>query len=204
MLIICCVSDYKFDIFISYSRFGSVGKWLLNHFHPKFRDCLADQMAQTPRVFLDKTMPRGVQWPEELEKALRHSKIMVALLTPPYFQSAWCTAEMDTMRAREKMLGLAGQACPQGLVYPILYSDSDNFPDHARRISRWDFKDLSTPEMVFQESRDWILFHRRVTEVAQDLAELLKQVPDWQPDWPVAERPDPVLMPRASLPRFAP
>jgi hypothetical protein len=111
-------------------------------------------------------------------------------------------AEWETMRAREKVLGLASADQPQGLVYPILYSDSENFPAEAREISRWDFKELSTPEQVFQESRDWILFHRKVTELAQDLVELLKQVPEWQPDWPVIEKPSPVLMPPPPIPRF--
>jgi len=29
------VSGYEFDLFISYSRYGSVQKWLLNHFYKK-------------------------------------------------------------------------------------------------------------------------------------------------------------------------
>jgi hypothetical protein len=202
VLIIWRVSGYKFDVFISYCRHGSVSKWLMNHFHQKFRECLADQMAPVPKVFLDKGMPRGVHWPSQLEKALRHSKIMLALLTPPYFESPWCLAEWENMRAREEMLGLGGPDRPQSLVYPILYSDSDNFPDYARDLSRWDFKDLSTPEPVFQESRDWVLFHRKVTEVAQDLVVLLQQVPEWQSDWPVVEQPKPVLMPPPLIPRF--
>jgi hypothetical protein len=202
MLIIWRVSGYKFDVFISYSRRGSVAKWLMNHFLSKFEDCLADQIAPTPKVYVDKSMPRGVQWPDELAKALRHTKILIPLFTPLYFESHWCMAEWETMKARERVLGLATAERPQGLVYPILYSDSENFPDEAREISRWDFKELSTPEPVFQESREWILFHRKVTELAQDLVVLLKQVPEWQPDWPVIEKPSPVLMPPPPIPRF--
>jgi hypothetical protein len=200
--IIWSVSGYKFDVFISYCRHGSVGKWLMNHFYPKLKDCLADQFAPVPRVYVDKSMPRGVRWPEELRKALRHSKILIPLFTPPYFESNWCMAEWQSMRARERQLGLASLDRPQGLVYPILYSDSENFPMEARRISRWDFKELSTPELVFQESRDWPLFHRKVTEVAQDVVELLKQVPEWQPDWPLIEQPEPVLISPPPIPRF--
>jgi hypothetical protein len=197
------VPGYMFDVFISYSRRGSASKWLMNHFHPKFQDCLADQIAPTPKVFLDKEMPRGVDWPAELQMALRHSKILIAVLTPPYFESPWCMAELRTMYARERMLGLASSNRPQGLIYPILYSDSDNFPDEeGLRRSWWDFKELATPEPVFQESRDWIHFHRKVTDFAQDLVELLKQVPEWRSDWPDVERPDPVLLPPPPIPRF--
>lgn len=204
MPIIGFVPGYRFDVFISYSRIGSAPKWLMNHFYPKFQECLADQVAPTPRVFVDKTMPRGVEWPPELENALRHSKIMVPVLTPPYFQSRWCMAEWRSMVAREKMLGLAGQKHSQGLIYPILYSDSQNFPEEGRRRSWWDFKALATPEPVFQESREWVQFHRRVTDLASDLVELLRQVPEWRPDWPSVERPDPVLMPPPPIPRFDP
>lgn len=202
MPIIGRVPGYRFDVFISYSTRGSARKWLMNHFYPKFQDCLADQAAPTPTVFLDKTMRRGVDWPGELEKALLHTKILMVVLTPPYFESRWCMAELHTMQAREKMLGLANADRPQGLIYPILYSDCNNFPeDDDLRRSWWDFKELATPEPVFQESRDWIHFHRKVTELASDLVELLEQVPDWQPDWPV-ERPDPVLLPPPPIPRF--
>ncbi len=176
----------------------------MNHFYPKFRDCLADQIAPAPRVFLDKSMPRAVAWPAELRKALHESKILVAVLTPPYFESPWCRAELRSMFAREDMLGLASLARPQGLIYPILYSDSDNFPEEADRLRRsWvDFKQFATPEPVFQESRDWHDFHRKVTELASDLVQLLKQVPDWRPDWPLIEQPDPVLIPSPPIPRF--
>jgi hypothetical protein len=196
------VSSYLFDVFISYCRHGNAQRWLLNHFFPKFKDCLADQMASTPRVYVDRTMPRGAHWPSNLQKALRHSKIMVPLFSPQYFRSKWCVAEWKSMQEREKLLGLATPERPQGLVYPILYSDSDNFPSEAKGISRWDFKRLATPELVFQESRDYVDFHHKVTEVAEDLAELLPQVPDWQPDWPVIEPPDPPLPPPTPIPRF--
>lgn len=202
MPIIGRVSGYEFDVFISYSRHGSAPKWLLNHFYPKFLDCLVDQVAPAPRVFLDKGMERGVHWPSRLEKALHQSKIMIAVLTPPYFTSPWCTAEMASMRAREELLGLAGSDRPQSLIYPILYSDSENFPDEGRQFSWWDFKKYATPEPVFQESRDWVHFHHMVTEFARDLVQLLGQVPEWRPDWPIIERPDPTLMPPPRIPRF--
>lgn len=203
MPIIGRVAGYTFDVFISYSRYGSVQKWLLNHFYPKLRDCLVDQIAPAPKVFLDKTMRRGVDWPAEIRNALHHSKIMVAVLTPPFFESPWCIAELRSMFAREQMLGLASQDRPQGLIYPILYSDSTNFPPEAGlHRSWWDFKELNTPELVFQQSPQWPEFHRMVTAFATDLVELIKQVPEWQPDWPLVEPPEPVLLPPPPIPRF--
>jgi TIR domain len=198
------VSGYKFDVFISYSRRGSAPKWLMNNFFPKFQDCLTDHMELAPRIFLDAGMPRGNNWPNELIRALRHSKVMVAVLSPPYWQSTWCLSEWKSMRAREKSLGLTDLARPQGLIYPILYSDSENFPEEGRELAWWDFKEFAVPEKVYQESREWPLFHRRVRELAEDVVELLTQVPEWRSDWPIAERPDPILMPPPTIPRFDP
>ena len=196
------MSGYKYDVFISYSRRGSVQKRLLNHFHPKLRECLDDQFAPPLKVYMDRAMRRAVHWPSDLQVALRHSKIMIQLLTPNYFTSKWCMAELFSMRARENMLGLAGPEISQGLIYPILYSDSDNFPDEALQRAWVDFKEYAHPDPVYQQTVDFIHFHRKVNELASDLVQLVRQVPDWRPDWPMVEKPDPVIIPPPPLPRF--
>jgi hypothetical protein len=196
------VSGYKFDFFISYSRYGSVQKWLLNHFYNKLRECLADQCAPAPKVYMDREMPRAVHWPANLQHALRHSKIMIQLLTPHYYTSAWCMAEQRSMQAREKYLGLASPEIPQGLLYPILYSDSENFPLEERQRSWVDFKEFAHPDPPYQGTVGFVDFHRKVNELASDLVRLAKQVPDWQPDWPDIDPPDPVLIPPPPIPRF--
>lgn len=195
------MSDYEYDVFISYRRAGGSFKWLMNNFHPRLVDCLADQLPHEPRVFLARQMERGVFWPQELEHALLHAKVLVSIYTPMYFQSAWCMAEWKTMREREKLLGLGTPERSRGLIYPILFSDSENFPEEARYRSWWDFKPWAMPDPVYQETKEWIGFHRQVEGVAIELARLLPRVPPWQPDWPV-ERPEPALPPHVPLPRF--
>lgn len=197
------MSGYQFDLFISYSRVGSVRKWLVNHFQAKLMDCLADQVAPSPRIYVDHEMPRAVHWPSNLQRALQHSKIMIQLLTPHYYTSDWCLAELQSMRAREQLLGLAGAETPQGLIYPILYSDCADLPLSERQRSWVDFKDYAYPDPVYQQSVDFIGFHKRMRELATDLVDLVRQVPEWQPDWPIIERPDPVLKPKSTpLPRL--
>ncbi|GHF98286.1 MULTISPECIES: TIR domain-containing protein [Amycolatopsis] len=193
---------YKYDLFISYSRHGTARNWLLNHFYPRLAECLVDEIAPAPKIFLDKDMPRAVHWPAQLESALHHTKIMVAVLSAPYWESPWCMAEWGSMEAREQLLGLVSLERPQGLIYPIRFADSHRLENEGRLRSWWDFKGLDNPDRGFQESRDWHSFQQKVRQCAQDLAELLSQVPPWRPDWPVIERPDPVLSPPPPLPRF--
>ncbi|MBM7775980.1 hypothetical protein JOD54_006184 [Actinokineospora baliensis] len=197
------MTGYKWDVFISYSRKGMAQKWLLNHFYERLLDCLIGEMSYTPRVYMDRlSIAKGAHWPSDLQQALLHSKMIVPLFTPPYFRSPWCMAEFHSMRARQKMLGIGGGRIPQGLIYPVLYSDSDNFPPEAREFSWWNFKDVSNPDPVFQMTRDFHRFHDRVAEFASDLAKVLEQVPEWEPDWPLVVTPDPVLMPPPLIPRF--
>ena len=44
------VSGYEYDIFISYSRYGSAREWMQNHFLSALKDCLADEIAPTPTI----------------------------------------------------------------------------------------------------------------------------------------------------------
>jgi hypothetical protein len=78
------VSGYQFDFFVSYSRQGSVQKWLLNHFYSKLVECLADECAPAPMVYMARYMPRAVEWSHNLQTSLRYSKIMIQVMTPHF------------------------------------------------------------------------------------------------------------------------
>jgi hypothetical protein len=202
VLIIGRVSGYEYDIFISYSRYGSAREWMQNHFLPVLQDCLADEIAPAPKIYVDYLMSKGSDWPSNLKRALLRSKIMVQVLAPHYFESRWCLAEWHSMRERQNMLGYATVDVPQGLIMSILYADSQNFPPEGRNVSWWDFKKFAIPVPAFRRSEDFVTFYGRVRELARDLVELLQQVPEWCPDWPLIETPDPVLLPPARMPRF--
>jgi len=40
------VSGYEFDVFVSYIRSGNPYAWVSNHFLPRLRDCLADELRR--------------------------------------------------------------------------------------------------------------------------------------------------------------
>jgi hypothetical protein len=123
--------SYRYDVFLSYRRSwpGNAGRWVRNHFHRLLVDCLSDQLDWEPKVFFDLEAETGSHWPSMLEDALLHSKMLVGVWSPPYFRSAWCLAEWKTMLAREQIVA---PARPAGLVYPVVFSDKDNFPPAAQ------------------------------------------------------------------------
>ena len=123
--------DYEWDVFVSYPRHGQVGRWVHNHFSPVLRECLDSVLPQQPRMFIDDGIATGQIWSNELRHALLHSRLLVAVWTPPFFRSPWCMTEWESMLAREAVL--AGGRPPRGLVYPIVFSDGDHFAPRAKQ-----------------------------------------------------------------------
>ncbi|HEX6358215.1 toll/interleukin-1 receptor domain-containing protein [Actinophytocola sp.] len=195
------MNNYEFDVFLSYSRKGSSPAWVHNHFLPKLRACLTDEIGHEPTVFVDQEMESGTVWPSRLEQVLTRSKILVSIYSAQYFQSKWCQAEWESMAERERLLGLASPELTQGLILPVLYSDSQNFPEYGLDRMWHDMKGLDVPELMFQQSLDWLEFHRRMRVIAADVEQLLNGAPPWQPDWPV-RRPDVPIPPTTKFPRW--
>jgi len=193
---------YRYDLFLSYRRTPNVSAWVHNHFHPRLRDCLSDELADEPRIFLDVAQDPGTPWPANLRYALQRSRLMVAVLSPPYFRSRWCLAEWQTILRREQMLGLDGPQSAVRLVYPVQYSDGEEFARNARHLQMDDrFKKLRYPQPAFAESNRYLDFHDALVSLAECLADRLRNAPSWQPDWPI-EEPEPSAPAPASVPRF--
>jgi hypothetical protein len=198
----CEVDGYEHDLFISYRRNGNVRDWVRNHFAPRLRDCLVDELEYEPRIFLDKELDVGTRWPDEIARALHRSHLLLAVWSPSYFTSRWCLAEWRTMLLREQILGIGGSQDPMGLVYPIRFSDGDRFPAEARNVQQeMSFKEWRLPYRQFAESPKYLDFHQAVVELAERLAPRFDHPPPWQPHWPV-ERPDPQDSGPTGLPRL--
>lgn len=184
----CQGVSYRYDVFLSYRRsgYGNASQWVRNHFHPLLVNCLSDELDWEPRIFFDLEAETGSYWPSLLERALLHSKMLVAVWSPPYFRSAWCLAEWRSMLAREQ---LVTPDEPDGLVYPVVFSDSTSFPQAAVDRQSRDLKAWSNPFPSFRQSHDYHHFHRAMVDIAAELGRKLHKAPEWQPDWPVC-RPD--------------
>lgn len=187
---------YEYHLFLSYSRKGNSSTWLRNHFQPLLTDLLIGLMDEHPKIFVDDQIESGSAWPESLANALHRSRCLVSLWTPPYFQSKWCMAEWHSFRKRERELGLGTPENPAGLVYPIVYSDRDCFPDEAKRTQYRDLSKFNYPELVFKESKLYLEFHDEVQKIAEELTTLFKRTPDWDQNWkPVRPELDPPFAP---------
>ncbi|MFI6028862.1 toll/interleukin-1 receptor domain-containing protein [Amycolatopsis magusensis] len=188
---------YEYDVFISYRREDhTVPAWVRTHFHPRLLELLDNQLDREARVFCDAELGVGTRWPDELKKALLHTRILVPVCSPKYFRDEWCLTEWHSMAQREAHSGGV-----RTLIYPVIFCDSKSFPPWAHERRMRDLRQWAKPYEHFQMSLDYLDFHSELTHVAEELADLLDQAPAWRPDWPVAT---PVVgpPPMARLPRF--
>lgn len=177
---------YEWDVFLSYPRAPQVQPWVEKHFLPVLRGHLDGLLTNEPTIFVDSAQPTGVDWPDNIKHALLHSRIMIAVWTPPYFRSEWCMAEWESMIAREERLRQRGGVPANGLVYPVVFSDGKNFHDRAKRTQAKDLSAFTYPYDCFRESREYMAFHDAVFAVAEEIEARLGEAPEWQPDFPLA------------------
>jgi hypothetical protein len=194
---------YEYDIFLSYTRRGGGQTWVRENFYPALRDCLDNAMAYEPKIFVDWEIKVGDEWPDELESALRRSRLLVSVLSPPYFRSHWCLAEWSSFAARQEHLKGQGRNAARALIHPAVYADGDHFPADAQRISRLDFSAWNAPMSSenFRSVPVFRDFYQQVQLFADTLAKKIPLAPEWDPDWPIV-RPDPPPEPPAGLPRL--
>ena len=185
------LENYEHHVFVSYPRRGDVMDWLRNHLFPVLKRRLESEMAEEPRVFVDKDIDTGSDWPDFLAHALHRSCCLLTVWSPQFFRSKWCLAEWESMRKREEQLGLRTPENPKGLVYPVVFADGDSFPSEAKRIqAQLDLRDFAYPYPQFKEAAKYLDFHDKVGHVAQELVEMLGRTPQWDSEWE-SYRPEP-------------
>src|SRR5262249_17868040 len=125
---------YCYDVFISYRRYNPYPQWVKERFMEMFDFYLAHELGRPPEIFIDYKIAEGDSWPHDLAYALARSKVLVALWTPLYFTSKWCTSELAHMHAREERCGFRHRGRPGGLIVPATLHDGDDFPPQAKII----------------------------------------------------------------------
>jgi hypothetical protein len=192
---------YEYHVYISYRRDGgNVPAWVRTHFYPLLRELLDDNVDYEVKIFLDEKTTVGGKWPQESMNALQRTRILVPVCSPKYFNDEWCLAEWHSMAKREEVAGMVSQENPHALIYPVIFSDSRNFPDYAHERTMRNFRNWNQPYPQYQTSIEYLEFHREMERMAEELVDIIDRAPDWRPDWPVLtplpEPPKPSKLPR--------
>ena len=79
-------------------------------------------------IFQDKKdIKWGQQWQERINKSLNSTTFLIPIITPSFFNSAPCRAEMESFLEREEEL------CRNDLILPVYYCNCAVLEDEARR-----------------------------------------------------------------------
>lgn len=173
--------EYRWDVFISYRRWGEWPRWVIGPFRELFEHWLGEELDWEPRVFIDqRDTEQGSWWDQDLGINLGRSKIVVPLLSRKYFQSDWCRTEFCLMLKREQECGFRSTSDRRKLIMPAIIHDGDAFPPEAIRISGPKLPAnirMAADSPKFEELEDEI--QRWVPNVARAITE----VPEFNKTW---------------------
>jgi hypothetical protein len=99
------VPGFKFDVFISYAHDSnqpaSAGRdrgWV-SELWEDLNKRLVGEMAPSPTIFMDDSnLRKAGAYPEDLEKALRRSALLLTINCEPYVYADWCVWELEKFR----------------------------------------------------------------------------------------------------------
>ena len=197
---------YEHDVFLSFPSRGNVFPWVVNHLHPLLKEALLDLYGAEKAVYCYTDRDDGLDWPNDLARAIRRSRLLVSVLCPTYFYSSpWSCAEWRSFHMRQAALGYGTEAKPRCLILPVLYcGEIGSFPEEARRVRV--VTDLSkhwNPGPSYRDAPGYHDLRTAVRELARQVLEGLESAPDWEDGWPVGEA---VSFPRPKImkPTLAP
>lgn len=178
------MTDYQYDVFLSYLHEKPCGTWVIEHFLPYFQHQLGNALNRKASVFFDRTgIHSGQKWPEGLKQALAHSRCLVGIWTPLYFQSQWCLSECAVMRHRESELGFGTTQNSGGLIVGVKVNDGIHFPEFARNSQYACFDDFFCDGPGFTQHPLHVDFQKAIVPLTVDVALIVGNAPPWSPDW---------------------
>jgi TIR domain len=81
------VSDYEYEIFISYRRMDDDWvRWTRGNFAHPLRSLLRPVLG-TVHIFIDEQIETGSTWPAHLARAHTRSRLLIPILSRDYFRS---------------------------------------------------------------------------------------------------------------------
>src|SRR5215469_11356926 len=167
--------DYDYDIFISYRHKGPAYSWVTEYFHPLLEQWLPEfvPVEYDVKIFIDSQIETGAEWPAKLRQALRMSRCLLPILSPEYFRSQWCQAELQTMRQREQLLGLRTEENSSGLIYAVVFAGPQLLPLEVRSIQPKDMCQWATTYSEFRNSKKFDSFENEMKQVCEELSQMI-------------------------------
>lgn len=178
------LTDYKYDVFISYPHQEEHRFWVLDIFRGILELYLTNDLGQPAKIFSDReAIPPGHAWPETLKQALACSKSLVPVFSIQYFFSDWCMAECSVMLHRESQLDYRTVKNPGGLIAPVKLFDGKKYPPFADKIQPFDCTEFNVINPEYKKTTQYNELQKRLKAWTPKLAEIIDAAPPWRPEW---------------------
>ena len=176
---------YKYDVFVSVKWDDMFGAWVREDFLPVFLPHLKNHVIAkcdrdfTGLFYYKDDIKYGDNWKNELKKAIPYSRCAMALCSPEYFRSKYCMLEWKSFSDR-------ATAAEADLIVPASIHDGESFPPFARDIQVGELQHFVIPGPGFRKTDKYTPFVERVMELAECVADRVKDAPDFQA-WKIAD-----------------
>jgi hypothetical protein len=152
----------------------------------KFFDDLSETVAElVPRQagsypgYMDRSIPDGGHWTNELLEAVGTCQVFVALLSPSYFVSPWCTMEWCAFSQRTVTRRSGSGPDHQTAIIPVTWVPFPHEPIPAAvgDVQRFSPSGLPDPDIAAQYEKDgaYGLLHMRLEPAYQAVVWRLAQ-----------------------------
>lgn len=172
---------YQYHFFYSYKRHPNTNAW--HSFVAKELARLVGEnlaLGKDAEYFFDQVdIKTGDVWNNRISGALKTSRCAVCLLSPNYFQSSFCVAELNTFINRSRITGSA-------LVVSASCHDGENFPRSF--LDTWqyaEFQPYMNPSQGFWKTEKASEFMSVLARFADDLSEKIDCSPIYSDDFPI-------------------
>jgi hypothetical protein len=183
---------YEYDLFVSYKRESPQRQlytpWLIAVLQRVEYYLCQELGGRDVSIFFDAaSIDVGRRWPQRLRTALQRSRCLLAIWTPEYFRSGWCTAEWRSFLERERLLREQTGADAE-LILPVAVHDGRWYPAQAQEVQQFDLsRFFATTPAFWVSARADELDQKIQNELVPAMARAIERSPPFQPGWPLAE-----------------
>jgi hypothetical protein len=176
------MSDYEYDIFISYCRLDKMWvRWTRENFVAPLGSLLSPALGKV-QIFVDDHLNTGSAWPKSLALALARSRLLMPIFSRAYFADDWCLRELTLMYQREQQLRFRTAEKPDGLILSVVIDDGKSFPPEVRAMPAEEIHEFANPFIRADSSRQEA-FIERLLELCPRIERALQSAPPFDPAW---------------------
>lgn len=133
-----------YEAFLSYAHYDN-HDGRVSEFCERLEKLLFQRLGREFHVFQDKTgLATGDLWEQEIAKALDSSVVLIALITPSFFNRPWCRREVATF------LDLKPKQGKVAIIIPIYWLDAPLMEDHDALKGH-----PIAPQLLARQYDDW-------------------------------------------------